>query len=42
VKWGWVRDMSNFAYAKRKYVSDFFRELGGFGFRGVYRFVNNV
>jgi hypothetical protein len=42
VKWGWIRDMSNFAYTKRKCVGDFFSEWGGFGFRGVYGFVNNV
>jgi hypothetical protein len=42
VKRGWIGDMSNFAYTKRKCVSDFFGELGGSGFRGVCGFVNNV
>jgi hypothetical protein len=39
---GWVRDVSNLAYSKHEGVSDFFSEWGGFGFRGVYRFVLNV
>jgi hypothetical protein len=42
VKWGWIRDMGNFAYAKRKCVGDFLRKWGGFGFRGVYWFVSDV
>jgi hypothetical protein len=42
VKWGWIRDMSNFAYAKRERVSDFCRKWGGVGFRGVCWFVNDV
>ena len=40
VKWGWIGDLSNFAYAKRKCVSDFCREWGVVGFGGVYWFVN--
>jgi hypothetical protein len=42
VKQGRIRDVSNFAYAKRKCVSDFCREWGGVGFGGVYWFVNDV
>jgi hypothetical protein len=42
VKRGWIRDVSNFAYAKHKCVSDFFREWGSFWCRGVYGFVNDV
>jgi hypothetical protein len=42
VKQGWIRDMGNFAYTKRKCVGDFFREWGGFGFRGVYWFISDV
>jgi hypothetical protein len=42
VKWGWIRDMGNFAYPKCKCISDFFSEWGGFGFRGVYWFVSDV
>jgi hypothetical protein len=42
VERGWIRDVSNFAYTKRKCVGDFFREWGGFGCRGVYWFVNDI
>jgi hypothetical protein len=42
VKRSWIRDVSNFAYTKRKCVGDFFREWGGFGFRGVYWLVSDV
>jgi hypothetical protein len=42
LEWGWIRDVRNFAYTKRKCVSDFFGEWGGFGFRGVYWFVCDV
>jgi hypothetical protein len=42
VKRGRVRDTSNFAYAKRKCISDFFGEWGGVGFGGVYGFVSGV
>ena len=42
LKWGWIRDMSDFAYTEHKCVGDFFNEWGGFGFRGVYWFVNDV
>jgi hypothetical protein len=42
MKWGWIRDMRNFAYAKRKCISDFFRKLGDVRCRGVYWFVNYV
>jgi hypothetical protein len=42
VKRDWIRDLSDFAYAKRKHISDFCREWGSAGFRGVYRFVNDV
>jgi hypothetical protein len=41
-KRGWVRDMSNFAYTKRKCVSNFFRKWGDFRFGGVHWFVSNV
>jgi hypothetical protein len=34
--------MSNLTYSKREGVSDFFSELGGFGFGGVFRFIPNV
>jgi hypothetical protein len=34
----WVRNMRNLTYAKREGVGNFFREWGGFGFRGVYWF----
>jgi hypothetical protein len=39
---GWIRDVSNFTYSKRKCVGNFFSEWGGFGFRGVYWFVSDV
>jgi hypothetical protein len=39
---GWIGNVSNFAYTKRKCVSDFFVEWGSFRFRGVCRFVCNV
>jgi hypothetical protein len=42
VKRGWVRDVSNLAYAKRKCVSDFFREWGCVRFGRVYWFVDDV
>jgi hypothetical protein len=42
IKWGWIRDTRNFAYTKRKGVSDFFRKLGGVRFRRVYWFVSDV
>jgi hypothetical protein len=35
VKRGWIGDVSNFAYAKRKCVGDFCGKWGGIGFRGV-------
>jgi hypothetical protein len=34
--------MSDFAYTKRECVGDFFKEWGGFGFRGVYWFISDV
>jgi hypothetical protein len=42
VKRGWIRDVSYFAYPKRKCVGDFCREWGCVGFWGVYWFVNDV
>jgi hypothetical protein len=42
VKWGWIRDMGNFAYTKHKCVGDFCSKWGGFRFRGVYQFVSDV
>jgi hypothetical protein len=42
LEWGWIGDVSNLAYSKRKGVSDFFGKWGGFGFGGVYRFIFNV
>jgi hypothetical protein len=42
LKWGWIRDVGNFAYTKHKCVSDFFGKWGGFGFRGVCWFVCDV
>jgi hypothetical protein len=42
LEWSWIRDVRDFAYTKRKCVSDFFREWGSSGFRGVYWFVCDV
>jgi hypothetical protein len=42
VKWGWIRDMGDCAYAKRKCVGDVLSKWGGFGFRGMYWFVSDV
>jgi hypothetical protein len=42
VKRGWIRDVGDLAYTKRKCVSDFCREWGCIGFRGVYWFVDDV
>jgi hypothetical protein len=39
---GWIRDMGNFTYTKRKCISNFFMEWGGFGFRRVYWFIGDV
>jgi hypothetical protein len=39
---GWIGDVSNFAYTKRKCVSDFCGKLGGVGFRGVYWFICDI
>jgi hypothetical protein len=38
----WIGDVSNFAYAKCKCVSDFFGKWDVFGFGGVCQFVGNV
>jgi hypothetical protein len=37
-----IRDVSNFAYAKRKCVGGFFGKWDGFGFGGVYWFVCDI
>jgi hypothetical protein len=42
VKRGWIGDVSNFAYTKRKCVSDFCRKWDCAGFRGMYWFVDDV
>jgi hypothetical protein len=42
LEWGRIRDVSDFAYSKRKGVSGFFGKWGNFGPRGVYWFVLDV
>jgi hypothetical protein len=42
MEWGWIGDVSNLTYSKHEGVSNFFTKQGGFGFRGVCRFVPNV
>jgi hypothetical protein len=42
LEWGWIRDVHDFTYSKREGVGDLFGKWGGFGLRGVCRFVLDV
>jgi hypothetical protein len=42
LKQGRIRDVSDFAYSKRKGVGSFFGKWGDFGPRGVYGFVLDI
>jgi hypothetical protein len=42
LEWGWIRDVYNFAYTKRKCVGGFFGEWGGSECRGMFWFVYDV
>jgi hypothetical protein len=42
LEWSWIRNVSNFAYTKRKGVGDFFGKWGGPWFGGVCWFICDV